>query len=603
MEFPLEAHTFKVHPNEHCLNSVHCPNLCHAQHLPCAHFPSEASIKTKFECGNNSNRLLNDTASFKILKSGLSPAQSMCNTLEDLCCSNAFAKPLSEILKNLDETQAQKKSIDTEVNQDHLKTNNLKMSMYPSPFSEMSESPCECEENMESTSISSLSNGKNKNNNCKRAKNEQTKTSLKFLPCFICGGNASGYHYGVNSCEACKGFFRRCVMRKNEFKCTKFGNCEIVNRNRGNCSACRLKKCLSLGMSKEKSKLGRYTSSKRTETIIEFHKLQGRCHSEFAKNEVGCSTKMIALQSHNFTSNADNIGLCPTSDSKSDNDASTPFPKDLIKTLVHAMDDIKPFGPNATTLAQIQNTLKYHYDRYSMKVKLYGPMKSVPKEDFYCLYKDFGIEIDGRMQYLRDETKILEDVIARYCKFAKEIPEFNKLSHKDQSNLLKASRCEFFIVAMYEGYDRDYQMFLCHNGLAYHLEEAADKFFSRELIVTICEIYYRWQKLCLSKEEKALICALTLVFTDRCTLENHNLVEKIQYFLIELLQNQLQKSNKESAKKRFMKIIDCLTLMRDGSELYLQEYKQLCKDKLVVEEVPMMSEFLLEDCCSSCITM
>lgn len=70
-------------------------------------------------------------------------------------------------------------------------------------------------------------------------------------PCRVCGEKASGFHYGVNTCEACKGFFRRSLHRKEEYKCSNEGKCVIELTNRNSCASCRYKKCLSVGMSKD----------------------------------------------------------------------------------------------------------------------------------------------------------------------------------------------------------------------------------------------------------------------------------------------------------------------------------------------------------------
>ena len=60
-----------------------------------------------------------------------------------------------------------------------------------------------------------------------------------------------GYHYGIFSCESCKGFFKRTVQNKKVFVCHLQSDCEIDIVNRKKCPACRFKKCLNCGMKLE----------------------------------------------------------------------------------------------------------------------------------------------------------------------------------------------------------------------------------------------------------------------------------------------------------------------------------------------------------------
>uniref|UniRef100_A0A673K4J6 Estrogen-related receptor beta n=1 Tax=Sinocyclocheilus rhinocerous TaxID=307959 RepID=A0A673K4J6_9TELE len=75
--------------------------------------------------------------------------------------------------------------------------------------------------------------------------------------CLVCGDIASGYHYGVASCEACKAFFKRTIQGSIEYSCPATNECEITKRRRKSCQACRFMKCLKVGMLKEGVRLDR----------------------------------------------------------------------------------------------------------------------------------------------------------------------------------------------------------------------------------------------------------------------------------------------------------------------------------------------------------
>ncbi|MBN3287716.1 ERR3 protein, partial [Polyodon spathula] len=75
--------------------------------------------------------------------------------------------------------------------------------------------------------------------------------------CLVCGDFASGYHYGVASCEACKAFFKRTIQGNIEYSCPVLNECEITKRRRKSCQACRFRKCLQVGMMKEGVRMDR----------------------------------------------------------------------------------------------------------------------------------------------------------------------------------------------------------------------------------------------------------------------------------------------------------------------------------------------------------
>ena len=74
---------------------------------------------------------------------------------------------------------------------------------------------------------------------------------IEIIPCKVCGDKSSGVHYGVITCEGCKGFFRRSQSSVVNYQCPRNKQCVVDRVNRNRCQYCRLQKCLQLGMSRD----------------------------------------------------------------------------------------------------------------------------------------------------------------------------------------------------------------------------------------------------------------------------------------------------------------------------------------------------------------
>ncbi|XP_068190111.1 retinoic acid receptor RXR-alpha-A isoform X2 [Antennarius striatus] len=87
--------------------------------------------------------------------------------------------------------------------------------------------------------------------------------------CAICGDRSSGKHYGVYSCEGCKGFFKRTVRKDLTYTCRDNKDCVIDKRQRNRCQYCRYQKCLAMGMKREAVQEERQRAKDRNENEVE----------------------------------------------------------------------------------------------------------------------------------------------------------------------------------------------------------------------------------------------------------------------------------------------------------------------------------------------
>ncbi|XP_061510004.1 probable nuclear hormone receptor HR3 isoform X5 [Anopheles gambiae] len=110
------------------------------------------------------------------------------------------------------------------------------------------------------------------------------RAQIEIIPCKVCGDKSSGVHYGVITCEGCKGFFRRSQSSVVNYQCPRNKQCVVDRVNRNRCQYCRLQKCLKLGMSRDAVKFGRMSKKQRekVEDEVRFHRAQMRAQNDAA---------------------------------------------------------------------------------------------------------------------------------------------------------------------------------------------------------------------------------------------------------------------------------------------------------------------------------
>ncbi|XP_022176465.1 zygotic gap protein knirps-like [Myzus persicae] len=109
--------------------------------------------------------------------------------------------------------------------------------------------------------------------------------------CKVCDEPAAGFHFGAFTCEGCKSFFGRAHINPSaaaSAKCKSGSDrCVIDKKTRTSCKACRLKKCLAVGMSKNGSRYGRRSNWFKVHCLLHERRLLTTGHKDhYDKGEV-----------------------------------------------------------------------------------------------------------------------------------------------------------------------------------------------------------------------------------------------------------------------------------------------------------------------------
>ncbi|KAL1489281.1 hypothetical protein ABEB36_014209 [Hypothenemus hampei] len=125
---------------------------------------------------------------------------------------------------------------------------------------------------------------------------EQGEEEEQPMICMICEDKATGLHYGIITCEGCKGFFKRTVQNRRVYTCVADGNCEITKAQRNRCQYCRFKKCIEQGMVLQAVREDRMPGGRNSGAVYNLYKVKYKKHKKPSKTVTKNQEKVMQQQ-------------------------------------------------------------------------------------------------------------------------------------------------------------------------------------------------------------------------------------------------------------------------------------------------------------------
>lgn len=336
--------------------------------------------------------------------------------------------------------------------------------------------------------------------------------------CSVCGDKASGFHYNVLSCEGCKGFFRRSVIKSAQYVCKNNGRCEMDMYMRRKCQQCRLRKCREAGMLEQ---------CVLSEEQIRLKKMKKQHEDETARTSaVVTPTPLLEMA------------------------ALEPEQQDMIEKLV-AM--------------QKQCNKRSFIDRPKVTP---WPQSQDPQNR------------EVRQQRFAHFTELAIMSVQEIVDFAKQLPGFLELTREDQIALLKTSTIEIMLLETSRRYNPAIESITFLKDFSYNKEDFAKAGLQFEFINPIFEFSKGMNDLHLDEAEYALLIAINIFSADRPNVQDHDLVERLQQPYVDALRSyiMIKRPNDHLMFPRMlMKLVSLRTLSSVHSEqvfaLRLQDKK------------------------------
>ncbi|XP_026329387.1 ecdysone-inducible protein E75 isoform X3 [Hyposmocoma kahamanoa] len=352
--------------------------------------------------------------------------------------------------------------------------------------------------------------------------------------CRVCGDKASGFHYGVHSCEGCKGFFRRSIQQKIQYRpCTKNQQCSILRINRNRCQYCRLKKCIAVGMSRDAVRFGRVPKREKARILAAMQQSSSsRAQEQAAAVELDDAPRLLArvVRAH--------LDTCE-------------FTRDRVAAMRARARDCPTYS---------QPTLAC-------------PLNPAP-------------ELQSEKEFSQRFAHVIRGVID----FAGLIPGFQLLSQDDKFTLLKSGLFDALFVRLICMFDAPLNSIICLNGQLMKRDSIQSGANARFLVDSTFKFAERMNSMNLTDAEIGLFCAIVLITPDRPGLRNIELVERMHARLKSCLQTVVAQ-NRPDRPGFLRELMDTLPDLRTLSTLHTEklvvfrtEHKELLRQQMWGDE-------------------
>ncbi|NXW70173.1 VDR protein, partial [Hirundo rustica] len=359
-------------------------------------------------------------------------------------------------------------------------------------------------------------------------------------------------------------FSRRSMKRKAMFTCPFNGDCHITKDNRRHCQACRLKRCVDIGMMKEFILTDEEVQRKR-EMILKRKEEEALRESLKPKlSEEQQKVIDVLLEAHRKTYDptyADFTKFRPPVRSHPSSRGATKTSSLLTQDL-SSEDSSDLFGSESVSPGAD-----------SVEPPPF-PGLALPEEQDESSSMNLEFSQLSMLPHLAD---LVSYSIQKVVGFAKMIPGFRDLSAEDQIVLLKCSAMEVIMLRSNQSFTLEDMSWTCGSSdFKYRVSDVTQAGHSMDLLEPLVKFQVGLKKLNLHEEEHVLLMAICILSPDRPGVREPLRVEALQERLSEVLQSYIRARHPPPGSRLlYAKMIQKLADLRSLNEEHSRQYRCL----------------------------